>query len=296
MQYRFAAACCGLLLICATPLSAQTTLRWKLTPGENLAVAISQTTTSAVSYAGKTTETEIKLDMELRWRVLSADNGQFRLEQSIQQLSVSLDAPPAGRVAYDSAKAEKPTGSAKDLAAALAPLLAAKVEITMNDRGEVLDAKSTETAPANPPAANTSLSKETIQQLLKQPLAVLPEAAKTINDTWTGESQLKTSLGPAKQTTTYKYVGPVELEGQKLEKIDSEAKLQLNSPAGTKLTVKSQSQTGEVWFDPAAGRVARAKQHQKLVTERPYRETTIVVSLTSDQTTTVGPAKETANP
>jgi hypothetical protein len=284
-------------LLCAPALRAESTLRWKLTPGENLAVAVTQTTKSTVAYAGKSTATEIKLDMELLWRVLSAENGQIRLEQTVRRLSVSLDAPPAGKVLYDSAKSEKPAGAAREIAAELAPLLAAKVEITMNDLGEVLEAKTAgEAAAAGTPPTSSLLTKEAVQQLLKQPLVVLSKEAVSMDKPWVRENDLATSLGAAKQVTTYKYVGPVEEEGHKLEKIAVETRLQPMLQAMPKLLLKSHKQTGEVLFDAEAGRVFKATQDQTLVTERPYRETQIVVTLESKQQTTLTPAKVAATP
>jgi len=298
MKTCIAVVACALTLGGAANLHAQTTLRWKLSPGENLAVAVTQSTKSSVASAGKTTATEIKLEMELLWRILSAENGKFRLEQTIKRLSVSLDAPPAGRVQYDTAQEAKPTGSAKEIAASLAPLLAAKVEITMNELGEVLEAKSTSAAaePAGASAAASLISKESIQQLLKQPLIVLPKEAVNVDETWPKTSDLTTSLGPVKQATTYKYVGPVEQDGQKLEKIEVKTELKPAAPNMSKLMMKEHKQQGEVLFDLAAGRVFKATQVQTLVTERPYRETQIVVTLQSNQQTTVGPAKEAASP
>lgn len=298
MKTRVVVVACALTLGVGASLHAQTTLRWKLNPGESLAVAVTQTTKSTVASAGKTTATDIKLDMELLWRVLSAEKGQFRLEQSIKRLSISLDAPPAGRVQYDTAQEAKPIGAAKEIAASLAPLLAAKVEITMNERGEVLEAKSASATaePAGASAAASLISKESIQQLLKQPLIVLPKEAVSVDETWPKTSELTTSLGPVKQTTTYRYAGPVEQDGQKLEKIEAKTELAPAAPDMSKLMMKEHQQQGEVLFDLAAGRVFKATQVQTLVTERPYRETQIVVTLKSQQQTTISPAKEAASP
>ena len=43
----------------------------------------------SVAYSGKKTATEIDLSMDLTWRVSAAENGQFRLEQSLDRLSVT---------------------------------------------------------------------------------------------------------------------------------------------------------------------------------------------------------------
>jgi hypothetical protein len=291
MLLRILLSCIALWLITAPGLQAQTTLRWKLTAGEKLAVAVTQNTTSEVTYSGKTTKTKIDLAMDLTWRVIAVENEKIRLEQSISRLSVSFDAPPAGRVQYDSAEQEKLTGPAKEIAASLQPLLAAKVEITMNDRGEILEAKEIKNAAASagPTAAASLISPEAVQQLLKQPLVVLPEKPVSTGDTWTTKNDLQSALGPAQQTTTFRYAGPAEVEAKKVELIEVTTTLKLTPPATAKITLKEHTQTGTVRFDAAAGRVVSAEQKQKLVTERPYRETTIVVTLGSEQTTTVQP-------
>ena len=168
MRTSLAVACCGVVLLQPVPrLQGQTTLRWKLNPGEQFAVAIAQNTTSEVAYSDKKTKTQIDLAMELTWRVLAAENGQFRLEQSLDRMSVSLKAPPAGQVQYDTAQQAKPAGSAKEIAAAIAPLLALKLEITMNDRGEVLAAKPLAPLPGgseSPPAAG-SCTRRALERL-----------------------------------------------------------------------------------------------------------------------------------
>jgi hypothetical protein len=65
------------------------------------------------------------------------------------------------------------------------------------------------------------------------------------------------------------------------------AKAGTKAAGSTALTLKSHEQSGHLLFSPELGRLVSAEQTQKLSTERPYRETTIAVTLTSKQTTTV---------
>jgi uncharacterized protein DUF6263 len=279
-------------LVAAPALHAQTTLRWKLQTGDHLDVAIRQRTESDVTYSGKSTKTEIDLGMHLTWRVLAAENGQFRLQQTLDRVTVSLEAPPAGRVQYDTAQANPPAGSAKDIAAALTPLLAAKLKVTMSDRGEI---QIQEQTPAKAAAqSNALLSKDSIRQLLDQPLAVLPEKPVNKGEPWTSTANLTTALGKAVQTTTYTYQGPADADGRTLQNIDVSADLQVTPGTSAKITLKTHKQTGTVLFDSKAGRVVSTDQNQTLVTERPYRETTIVVSLTTNTKTTITPTRQPA--
>ncbi|HEX5106410.1 MAG TPA: hypothetical protein VFV87_21470, partial [Pirellulaceae bacterium] len=54
-----------------------------------------------------------------------------------------------------------------------------------------------------------------------------------------------------------------------------------------KLSLKSHEQSGHIDFSLDQGRLVSAEQSQKLATERRYRETTIAVTLSSKQTTTM---------
>jgi hypothetical protein len=167
----------------------------------------------------------------------------------------------------------------------------------MTLRGEVLSAKPANEAAekllaGETDAAGTSLvSKQAIQQLLRQSLVTLPEQAVAEGDTWTTTTEIDSALGKGPQETTYTYAGTAEHEGEKLAKIDLAAKLDLTPPAGaaSKPVVKEHTQSGTVLFSAQQGRVASAEQTQKLITERPYRDTTIVVTLESKQTTTLKP-------
>jgi hypothetical protein len=287
----------GLLLICPQCF-AQTTLRWKLAPGQKLAVAMTQKTTSEVAYSGKKTSTAIDLSAELTWKVLGAENDQFTIEQSLDRMTLVIEAPAVGRVEYDSDPQARNPASAGEIAAAVKPFLDTKIEITMNDRGEIVAAKPLAPVPMGeikPDAAIASLfSKQTVQQLLKQSLVVLPQDPVTRGDTWTTSSDLASAMGKAKQTTTYRYAGAAaDEDAGRLDRIAFTTKLELTPAAAAKQTLKEHQQTGTIEFDSAAGRVVSAEQSQKIVTERPYAATTIVVTLDSSQNTTVA-VKESA--
>jgi len=283
----------------ATIASAQTDLRWKLQPGEQFAVNVAQQTISDVAYSGKKVTTQIDLAMDLGWTVTAADEKAITIKQSLQRLTFKMESPKVGKITYDSADKSRPTGQAREVAAAIAPLLAAEILLEMNARGEVLSAK-----PANEAAekllasgsdgADSSLfSKQAIQQLLRQSLVVLPENSVAEGDSWTNSTDIDSALGKGQQKTTFTFSGTAEQDGAAVARIDVASKLDLTAPAATanKPLVKEHQQNGTVFFSTEQGRVVSAKQSQTLVTERPYRETTIVVTLKSEQTTTLKPTK-----
>ena len=293
----------SLLILAASSASAQTTLRWQLKPGDRLTIETEQQTTSKVSYAGKETPTQIDLAMTLGWEVTAAEDDTFTIKQSVRRLLVRIDSMAAGKVEYDSAKRIQPTGAARDIQLAVAPLLQAELELTMNARGEVLDARPLGEAAegllsaGGEQAGASATASQTMQQLLRQPLVVLPEKEVNPGDTWKREHRLTTPLGPATQTTTYKYAGPAE-DDKDLARIETTGELKLTMPAGAAkgVALKGHEQSGAILFSTAAGRLVEAEQTQTLNTERPYRETTIMVSLTSKQKTAVTPVNASNQP
>ena len=291
----FAAGC--LLGILASHASAQTELRWKLQPGQEFTVNVEQKTTSDVAYTGKKVTTDISLSMDLGWTVTAAEEKAITIKQALKRLVFKMESVKVGKVEYDSAVKSRPAGQAREIAAAVAPLLNAEIELQMTPRGEVLSAKPANEAAekllaGDSVAAGSSLiSKQAIQQLLRQSLVTLPEKAVAEGDTWMTSTEIDSALGKGQQETTYTYAGTVEEQGEKPVKIDMSAKLDLAPPAAasSKPTIKEHTQSGKVLFSIQEGRVVSAEQEQTLITERPYRDTTIVVTLKSKQTTTLKP-------
>jgi hypothetical protein len=197
-----------------------------------------------------------------------------------------------GKVAYDSAEKARPTGLARDVAAAVAPLLSAEILLEMNPRGEVQSAKPANEAAEKLLAAQSDPdalgSKDAIQKLLRQSLIVLPEKAVAEGDTWTTTTEISSALGKGEQKTSYTLAGAIEQDGATLQKIESTSKLDLMpSTAKDATTIKEHAQSGVILFSTDQGRVVSSEQSQKLITERPHRDTTIVVTLSSKQATTL---------
>ena len=295
-----------ILLATASPTLAQKPLRWKLKPGDQLQVNIEQQTLSTVTVASKPpVKTTLEMTLETVWSVDSADEQQIKMTQSVKRLAVKMQSGDSTPIAYDSAATAAPVGTAKEVAAAVKPLLeeGSALLVTMNTRGEVLSA---EPSPKLAELWKSSSPKEkegpggsqSAQELLKRSLVVLPEMPVEATDAgkakWTKEREIEIPIGKVKQTTEFVYSGELEAAGQKLDKIDFTSKLAL-APGGAKslkLTVKEQKQTGHALFSTEQGRVLRAEQTQKLVTEAPYRETIITVTVESTVKTLVSPLKK----
>ena len=278
-----------LLVLFAVPqvCSAQTLLRWKLKAGETFIVEIGQHTDSQVGFSGKSAKTQIELRLKLAWKVGAVSDSGFTIRQTVEQIYEKITTQDVGAIEFDSAATARPTGQARELADSIKPLVGAEFELVMTARGEITSA-----TPANDVAKallagadkldSSAASQEGLQQMLKRPLIVLPEKEVKPGDSWTVSSDRITAAGPLKLDTTYRLEN---LDERSVAKITVSAKAQPGS--GSKSTIKDNQHSGTVLFSASDGRLMQIDQQQKLVTERPYRETTITVTLDSTQKTTV---------
>jgi hypothetical protein len=289
-------------LLLPRALTAQTLLRWKLQPGDVLTVLAQQQIESQVAFSGKSTVTTIGLQLDLSWKVTAANEREITLEQSVERIRMTLSAPPSAAIEYDSAAKGRLTGQTRDLAASLQPLVGAAIEMRMTTRGEIIAAK-----PANESAESLLSSEQkatdsgdsshrAVEQLLRQSLMILPEKEVNAADTWNTTGEFKSAAGPLKQETTYTLAKLDMQDGQQIAQIRTTSKLTTNPPAAASgqsspppLNVKLHEHTAKIEFDVSAGRLRSSESAQNLTTERPFRETTIVVNLTSTQKTTIQP-------
>jgi hypothetical protein len=272
---------------------AQEALRWKFTAGERLQVSFLQSANTETVGAGARTTIAILMGMEMTWRVddVAAD-GTATMSQSFDRLTMSMKTGDVAAVDYDSAT-EPTSPPAKEIAAAVGPLIGPTFHLKMSSRGEVLDVKLSEAA-QKAVAANTReglkafFSAEGISRVLRQSVVVLPEQPLAAGDMWTSTSDVESPLGMLQQVSAYTYVGASERDGRMLQQITVDSKLQVDPMAArAKTTIKSQAQTGELWFDQEVGRLVNGHVQQKLTTVRPYRDTQIEVRSTSKLTTVI---------
>jgi hypothetical protein len=274
-------------------VSAQTPLRWKLKPGDAFIVEIEQHTDSLVAFSAKSAETKIVLTLHLGWKVAGSEGDSFTIRQTVERIQERIATPQSGTIEYDSAAAGRPTGQTREIAEAMKPLVDAEFELVMTARGDITSVK-----PANDSAkalisstekgaGADAATQDALQQMLRRPLLVLPEKALTTGDTWSIASERTTAAGALKLETTYRLERPADQDPKRLVTIGISAKATPGSGATVKIV--SHEHQGTVLFSADEGRVVEINQTQKLVTERPYRDSTITVTLSSKQTTMLKP-------
>ncbi len=274
-------------------LAAQEPLRWKFSPGETLQVSFMQSANTETVGAGMPTTIGIVMTMEMTWRVSAvAEDGSATMTQSFDRLTMSMKTGDVAAVDFDSA-AEPTSAEAKAIAATVGPLIGATFQLVMSQRGEIRDVKIAETvekavASGTPDGLQALFSPAGISRVLRQSVVVLPEQPVTAGDTWQTTHDVESPLGVLQQLSVYSYAGASEQGGRQLEQIKVDSTLLVKPDAAqAKTAIKSQSQSGQLWFDRQRGRLSSSQVVQKLTTVRPYRDTKIEVRSTSKLTTTI---------
>jgi hypothetical protein len=277
MNHFFLAA--AAVAVLASQAAGQMPLAWKLKAGEKFDLHVEQQTATTVTVVTKTTKTSIEMTLDSAWVVESVEEGIAKIRQTVGRVQMKVQAADAAPLAYDTASPGQPSGAARDLANAVAPLVdpEASILLTMNERGEI---QSVELSPKLAAVLDSAKpDSQSLDALLKQPLVTLPAQAVSTSDSWETSRELATPAGKFTQQTEYTLGEPKEAGGTTAEAITYTATL--TPVAAGKAKIKEQSQTGTVLFDREAGRFLSGEQSQKLVTETPYRGATIKVVVES---------------
>ena len=124
--------------------------------------------------------------------------------------------------------------------------------------------------------------------VVKQTAPKLPADAVAKGDGWAAKHEFDSAFGAMAQETKYEYVGPSKRGGATVEQIKVSGQLRvLQAKKDARGELKSQSMTGELFYDPALGVISESMITQELGTERPYRGTVIKVDSLSTLRMTV---------
>jgi hypothetical protein len=310
------------ILFCVTSFAtlecnAAKLLRWKLQPGQQFQVQVAQNSKTKTTVNDRTVKMSLDMLMDMKWTVDSVDQmGVATISQMFTRMRVDMDAPSVGKVSFDTAKETKPgelTEGLSDALDALIPRPAKEGEpqretptfsVLVNPRGEIVKVDiPKETAAAIKKATASSklrhlLSVDGLTQLLQQSLATLPDEAIDPDHQWSLETTTPSPLGVLKQTHKYTYRGAVQRNGQPVDQIDVVTELSLEpskDAAAKKLKIKSHKQSGSLFFDAEEGRFVATDIQQTLVSETPFRDLRIIVSVETTSQTEISTVESPAN-
>jgi hypothetical protein len=279
---RLVSAFACIVIIAPTSLQAEE-WRWKLAAGDKLKVDSAQTIVSETQYSGKSIKSTTDLAIGVLWTVDSVEDDKINLTQQVQSIKVGL-VSDRETLEFDSAAKEKPKGAARQLQAALAPLLGVKLQSVMTTRGELVSSELPEDSKADEATADAVRYRAwgaALKKMGRQTLLLLPPGEVMAGDDWKHEVTGSEALGSFTRTTTYR----LKAIEDGVAVVEQSVELDLSDPKRN-LKVLENSATGEAKFSIDDGAVLSSDWRMKIKTENPYRETGIsVVAETTLKTT-----------
>ncbi len=273
-RWLFSVSLATLLMGFAANADAQKILQWQFEPGQTLNVWFTQDMTVQMTAMGQEMESAADMGMLMKWDIQQVnEDGSAHINQSIERLTMRLATPGTDEIEYDSAHAEKATGTALTLKASVDPLVGVEFTQTMSSTGEILDVQLTEQSKQQLNAAPAGaqlrevLSRDGLKALLSQAATVFPTTPISPGDSWTGSTNSKSPVGPLSMEMTYEYVGTEMRSGRPLERIDVDMTVAFPEGApqnGMNISVQNQRNTGSLFFDAEAGRFVETELHQNM--------------------------------
>jgi hypothetical protein len=246
-------------------------LRWQLSAGQKLSIEISHDITQLIDAGGGEQEVPVKFTMFMTWSVVDVANKEFKIEQTVNRIKLSMTAPMAGEVDYDSDSDETPEGFAEQVVGGLEPLVGSSMIVTMNERGQTVNF---EVDPALLEKMKSSsmgpsfASEDTLKNMIGHAACTFPEEGVSIGKSWTDELKTTSATGNMTTTSTYTYDGHENVDGKALEKISVKSLIAIEPSAEAadpmEVQVDKQDNTGVVYFDSAAGHVTQATINQNM--------------------------------
>jgi len=289
-----------LLAVAAVPATAEEPLRWKLEEGQKFNYNMTQdmSITPPAGPAGPQ-KMEMRQEMDMTWDVQSVnEQREAIIRQKFNRLKVRMTLPPPlGAIEYDSTGEAAPVG----LAALIEPLYKAMTKgefvLTMTERGEIKDVQVPDEVVAalkNSPggaAMGEMATPEGFKKMISQSALVLPENPPKPNDQWSTTVEMTNPAG-GKQIVenAYRYEGLKEIEGISYAVFRPTLTLKFDG-AGDQPKITQQESSGEILFDPVAGRLHSSILTQKMTIEQgPAGQTAFEQTIEA----TVTPAADTA--
>jgi len=250
------------LALSAAEAGAQTTLRWKLKPGDVTKYQFSQKNKITTTVNGMDLKTDSELTLDLTWTVKSASSDKIEVSQKLDRAQAK-GTGPQGAFAYDSQAKEPPADPVGQVVGGLYnAVVGSEATLVFNDRGElasvampkeVLD-KIPNSIPQTVRDSGSVFSEAGLKNLLLQVLPRLPKDPVKTGSKW--DEKLELPMPPIgtlvlNSKYTYKDAGASD------SAISIEVK---NDPGGQiGIEVKSQKGEGGFTFNTGAGQVEKTR-------------------------------------
>lgn len=273
-----AIACWPGLAAVSVAQSAGKTIAWRADPHETLRVRMIHRTKTEIQSNQEPATMSMLTAIELHWRLTDGDEpSSIAIEQKIERLILQSTEADGHTWNFDSGSPEPPSPELRELADSIRALIGSRVTIAMDARGQIRDVHpfdDTERRLADVPAASqwkNLLTREGMRQMLRQALGPLPDRPVVLGDPWQEVRTLQTPLGPITLVDRFEYRGTVIEQGRDLERIERTTSLrrEASQPGWSDESSPSTSHqdSATLYFDNAAGRLVRSRNHHRWKSE-----------------------------
>jgi hypothetical protein len=286
-------------------------LRWKFEQGASLNCVLSQESVATINAEGIEFQIKSAQTLDLLWHVQSvAEDGTAQLAQQVERIRLAVSVPQQGgaqEFSYDSQTGEPGTGPLWErLGPVLTALPGEQFTMRVSPIGAVSDIALPEkvaTALAQRSesrslfGSGSVLTEEGLRQTIEASVLPLPAGAVSPGDTWSKPLERPLPrVGKLTLDLTYTYHGRQQQAGLDLAHLAlaSQASFTPQEASGLniKLEIIDQKGSGQVLFDPAAGRTQESTFQQNLTLDGELMgngftqeiETTIKLKLTPPAT------------
>jgi hypothetical protein len=263
----------ALVLAFAAHAHAADPVTWKFTPGEKNRYRLTQNMTMSMNIgAGGQVDSKTSQIMDMTWAVAELkDDGSAVLKQKIDRIRMTMEAPGAGGTTeFDSQSTDEPQGFAAMVAPLLREMTRGEFTLTMTPRGKITDVEVPEglvRALAAAPGAGAMGELTTSEGFKKMVSGVsfeLPETLEAGAEHTTTAEIANPVLGQQVIKTTYRYVGPKDVEGRTFEAFAPTIEITFAGTESAKAEITDQTSEGEMLFNREAGRLESSQMDQSM--------------------------------
>jgi hypothetical protein len=237
-------------------------LRWKFAVGDDLEFHVVQNMRLDMESASGALISNVRQEFDMTWHVAGVnDAGDAVIVGRFNRIQTSMENADEEKFSYDSANDEVPAGLAAMVSPMYEAMTAGEYEITMSARGEVRDVRVPEEVAAwikkgpGADAVGEDAGIEAFKSMITQGIVPLPEEAPSAGQTWSTSTAVHVpNCESATVETTYRYDGTKVIDGTTYAVIRPTLKMALVGNDKLQTRVKEQQTSGEILFDPSAGR------------------------------------------
>ena len=266
-------------------------LRWKLSPGDQLAINIAQTSHVVTKIDRRTVEHDTRMNATVAWKVVDVDSaGVATIEQTLTQVHIKMEAPSykgPQLIEYDSNDTKRLKGPAQKLRKGLKPLLNQPIMVKMNALGKVISVEvpeatlqSLQQVPESQ-RHDSPITIETLKELFSQATLELPESRLEPGQSWQTERPFQLPPLQYQRKLTFTIGEGDATDDEAIQFTGAIEPLEQQPMSDEDYSIQEQSFSGTAVFDRTSGFLKSHRSETKLVIRNQHRDQIVASELSN---------------